>query len=453
MRISIIGTGYVGLVSGVCLASKGHDVICVDKLDSIVAKINKGEPPIYEEGLEPLLKETVTGKKLIATMDMAYAVSNSEVSIIAVGTPYVGDSIDLTYIKEAAAEIGAVLRNKKEYHVVCVKSTVVPTTTDSIVRKVLEQSSGKKAGEFGLVMNPEFLKEGEALEDFLKPDRIVIGAFDEKSFETFKKVYENCFDAPIIKVNPRTAEMIKYASNSLLATLISFSNEIAAISEEVGNIDSAEVLECVNLDKRISPRINRNLIKPGITRYIKSSRGFGGSCFPKDVKAIIAFSEDCGYTPKILKSAIEVNELQAMRMLGILKRELLELKDKNIAVLGLAFKANTDDVRESQSIKLVKELIREHARIKCHDPIAIENAKKELQNNPAVLMTDNYEEALKGADAAVIMTDWQSIVNIPLNRYAELMKNPLIVDGCRVLSKLDAESYGVRYVGIGLNKK
>lgn len=344
MNISIIGTGYVGLVTGVCLAKKGHKVICVDKIQSVVDSINNGITPIYEKNLNEFLID-VLGDKLEATTDIKYAVENSEISIIAVGTPFTEGKIDLEYVKEAAYDIGMVLKEKKDYHVVCVKSTVIPTTTDTIVLNILEVASGKKLGEFGLVMNPEFLREGNAVEDFMNPDRIIIGTIDDTSFDVFSKIYKDYFSAPIIRTNTRTAEMIKYATNALLATLISFSNEIAAVSEEIGDIDAVEVLEGVHMDRRLSVNIDGKLIKPDIVKYLKPGRGFGGSCFPKDVKSIISFSESLGYVPRILKSVIEVNDFQTERLLNLLKEKIGELNSKSITVLGLSFKPGTDDIR------------------------------------------------------------------------------------------------------------
>lgn len=450
MKISIIGAGYVGLVTGVCLAFKGHQVFCIDKLQCIVDSINSGISPIYEKELQPLLSYVLNNNSLKATTDLYHAVMNSEVSIIAVGTPYIGDSIDLKHIEEAANEIGSILKNKKDYHVVCVKSTVVPTTTDTLVFEILQKASGKSLGEFGLVMNPEFLKEGEAVEDFLNPDRIIIGAMDERSFHTFKKVYEGCFDVQIVKVNPRTAEMIKYASNSLLATLISFSNEIAAISEEIGGIDALEVMEGVILDKRLTPKVKGELIKPDIIKYLKPSRGFGGSCFPKDVKSLIAFSAKQGYKPKILKSIIEVNESQTQRIIETLKKELYYFEGRTVAILGLAFKANTDDARESPSIKLIYELLKNGVKLKCYDPIAIKNAKKELPANDKLMLTEDHKEAIMEAHAALIMTDWESIINIPFSEYKKLMKTPIIFDCCRALDYEKAKVLDIKYIGIGL---
>ncbi|MEA4962023.1 UDP-glucose dehydrogenase family protein [Lutispora sp.] len=452
MNISIIGTGYVGLVTGVCLAYKGHKVFCADKQQHIIDSISRGVSPIYEQQLDSMLAHVIKNNDLKATTDLNQAVMESEITIIAVGTPYIGDQIALTYIKEAAHEVGAILKNKKDYHVVCVKSTVVPTTTDTIVLPILKQASGKELGDFGLVMNPEFLKEGEAVQDFLNPDRIIIGAIDEKSYEVFKNIYQYHFDAPIIKVNPRTAEMIKYASNSLLATLISFSNEIAAISEEAGGIDALKVMESVGLDKRFTPKVRGQLIKPDATKYLKPGRGFGGSCFPKDIKSLISFSVQRGYDPKILKSVIAVNELQIKRILCTLKKELSGIQDKTIAILGLAFKANTDDVRESQSIKLIRELKEAGTKLKCYDPAAVEKAKTELLGCDGVEFFNDYREALEGTDAAILMTDWEFITSIPFSEYVKFMKAPAVFDCCRALDHAKAKFYGVKYIGIGFRE-
>lgn len=448
MNISIIGTGYVGLVTGVCLAKKGHKVICVDKIQSVVDSINNGITPIYEKNLNEFLID-VLGDKLEATTDIKYAVENSEISIIAVGTPFTEGKIDLEYVKEAAYDIGMVLKEKKDYHVVCVKSTVIPTTTDTIVLNILEVASGKKLGEFGLVMNPEFLREGNAVEDFMNPDRIIIGTIDDTSFDVFSKIYKDYFSAPIIRTNTRTAEMIKYATNALLATLISFSNEISAISEEIGDIDSLEVLEGVHMDRRLSVNIDGKLIKPDIVKYLKPGRGFGGSCFPKDVKSIISFSESLGYVPRILKSVIEVNDFQTERLLNLLKEKIGELNSKSITVLGLSFKPGTDDIRESQSIKLIKSLQEKGALIKCYDPVAIENAKKELKDYSNIEYFDIYKDALVNADAAVIMTDWDVISSIGYDEFKKLMNNPVVIDGCRIFDKKEAQSNDINYVGIG----
>lgn len=451
MRISVIGTGYVGLVCGVCLARKGHEVICVDNQMEVVNRINNSEATIYEPYLSKQLKEAVAEEKLLATTDLEYAVKNSEISIIAVGTPCKGDSIDLGCIKKVSGDIGKILRGKEAYHVVCIKSTVVPSTTDTFVKNIIEQESRKKAGEFGLVMNPEFLREGEAVMDFMHPDRIVIGAYDDRSFELFRKVYEGYFEAPILRVSLRTAELIKYASNTFLAMLISFSNEIAAISEAAGGLDVEEVLYGVSLDKRLSPQLDGKLVRPDILKYLKAGRGYGGSCFPKDVKALIAFSEGQGYIPRLLKAAAEINERQVFKIADRMEEELGIIEGRRILVLGLAFKQNSDDIRESPAIKLVRLLAERKALVSVTDPMALENAKKEMEAVKNVRFLEDYKKEASGYDAVVLMTPWQEYVELLDNVSYEPLKTAILFDGCRALQKNKAIGSGIKYMGIGLS--
>lgn len=450
MRISIIGTGYVGLVTGVCLASKGHQVICIDKQPEIVNRINRMETPIYEPGLEGLLKEVISKRALVATTDLKSALMNTDISIISVGTPFGGGKIDLRYIESSAQEIGKVLKEKEKYHVVCVKSTVIPTTTDTLVKNILEEASGKKAGDFGLAMNPEFLREGKAVEDFMSPDRIVIGAYDKKSFENMKKVYEGMFNAPIIEVNLRTAEMIKYTANALLATLISYSNEIAVICEKVGNIDVKEVLEGVTLDKRFNPRVEDNLINPEMVNYLRVGCGFGGSCFPKDVKALSSFSQEMGYSPSMIRATLEINQTQPFRIIERLEDIVGNLENKKISVLGLSFKPETDDIRESPSLIIIKELLKKKAKVIGVDPIAIDNTKKILPQNELLSYSTNYKTALQNADVAILVTPWSDFTNITPKEVINLMKRPVLVDCRRVFDKQSFEAEGVFYIGVGI---
>ncbi|SDK54326.1 UDP-glucose dehydrogenase family protein [Natronincola ferrireducens] len=451
MKISIIGTGYVGLVTGVCLASKGHEVICIDKKQEVVDKINNMDSPIYEQGLEELMIKGITAGNLVATTDLESSVVNSEISIIAVGTPIDNDEIDLSYIKKAAQDIGEILRDKNHYHVVCVKSTVIPTTTDTLVKDILEGASGKKIGEIGLAMNPEFLREGKAVEDFMYPDRIVIGAYDHRSFEAMKHVYDGFFHAPIIHVNLRTAEMIKYTANALLATLISFSNEIASICEKTKNIDITEVLESVTLDKRFNPRIDNKLVNPEMNNYLRAGCGFGGSCFPKDVKALISYSQDIGYQPRIIDATIKVNNEQPIKIINRLQESLQTLKDKKIALLGLAFKPDTDDIRESPSITIINRLLEKGALVYGVDPIAVENMKKNIpEDRKSMFYSTDYKSALTDADAAILVTSWSEFIDIPPEDFSQLMKRPILLDGRRGLNKRALEDAGVVYIGIGL---
>lgn len=447
MKVCIVGTGYVGLVTGVCLAAKGHDVTCVDQVAEKVDSINRGVPPIHEAGLEPLLSDVIRGS-FRATTDLRDAVSQASVTIIAVGTPYVGDSMDSSYLEAASAEIGDVLATADRHHVVVVKSTVVPGTTDTIVAPILEERSGKKRGaDFGIAMNPEFLREGNAIEDFMDPDRIVIGADDVQSTETLADLYSVFSGAAIITTTVKTAEMIKYTSNALLATLISFSNEIANLSAEIANIDVVDVMRGVHADKRISPMLeDGRRVTPGIATYIEAGCGFGGSCFPKDVKALIAHGRRYNQSMQLLSSVIEINEQQPRRIIEILERNFRSLDKVKVAVLGLAFKPGTDDMRESPSIPVVQYLIGSGAAISAFDPIAMDEAKK-LFPDEAVRYCDSVADAIEGADAIVLMTRWSEFEALPdiIEHHAQ---SPLVVDGRRMLAKDSIP----RYEGIGLRE-
>ncbi len=452
MNISIVGTGYVGLVTGVCLAKKGHDVICVDKKPDIIKKINNMICPIYEPKLTEMLEEVVREKRLIATSDLEFAINNSEVTIIAVGTPFKAGAIDLSYIENCAKEIGSILEDKDAYHVVCIKSTVVPSTTDGIVKKLLEETSQKIVGSFGLAMNPEFLREGCAVDDFMNPDRIVIGAYDDKSYETMAGIYRDCFNAPILKVNLRTAEMIKYTSNSFLAAMISFGNEISNICESVGDIDSIDVINGLILDKRISIRNKSKILLPGIAQYLKPGCGFGGSCFPKDVKALVTHSIQNKYNPEMLEAVLKINEIQPTRMIKKLEELIGDIKDKKIAVLGIAFKADTDDIRESPALIIIKELLEKGALVYATDPQAIVNTKKELSGIEGLKLMKNYREALSDADAALLVTAWDIYKKIKPKDFIKLMKRAVVVDGRRIYDKKEMEKSEIVYSGIGIDK-
>lgn len=425
MKISVIGSGYVGSVTAACFAEAGHEIVCVDIDEKKVEQINAGIPPIYEEGLGDLLRK-YAGKKLIATIDYEFAVRETDISFICVGTPSAEDgSIDLSIVRAAATNIGEALAKKKGYHVVVVKSTVVPETTEKFVLPVLEEASGKTAGkDFGVAMNPEFLREGKAVHDFMHPDKIVIGAIDRKSGDLISELYRK-FECEVIRTNPATAEMIKYANNSLLATKISFANEIGNICKKLG-IDTYEVMAAVGKDFRISPR------------FLNSGAGFGGSCFPKDVKALIGKAKAIGYSPILLESVIAVNEKQPLLMTEILIRKIGNLAGKKIAVLGLAFKNETDDIRESRAIPVIAELLRLGAKISAYDPMAIENMKRVF---PTIEYSGKAEDALKGADACLVMTEWDEFRQ--LESEFENMKEKIVIDGRRVI-----EAKNIDYEGL-----
>lgn len=445
MKIAVAGTGYVGLVSGVCLAAKGHEVVCVDLDEQKVDKINRGEPPIYEIGLEELLKENI-GKNLRASTDLRSAVIESDLSLIAVGTPFDGSAIDVSFIRQVAREIGAALRERDAYHMVVVKSTVVPGTTDDVVLPILERESNKKAGvHFGVGMNPEFLREGDAISDFMNPDRIVVGGNDERARDLLASVYDPFDGVEIVRTNPKTAEMIKYAANSLLATLISFSNEIGNLCASIGEIDAQDVMRGVHLDKRFSPILQDGTrIFPSSNTYLEAGCGFGGSCFPKDVKALIAHGKRHGEEMALLDSVIAVNATQPAKMLEMLDKHIPNRKGVSVAVLGLAFKPGTDDMRESPAIPVVQALAEEGAVIRAFDPIAADEARHTFSDVKMEFAT-SVEEAVADAEAVLLMTRWDEFAVLP-DIVAKLDPVPVVIDGRRMLAKDSVP----RYEGIGL---
>ncbi len=425
MKISLIGTGYVGTVSGTCFAELGHNVICVDVDQTKIDQINAGIPPIYEEGLSELLKKH-SGHRISATSDYGFAVMNSDVSFICVGTPSDHEgNIDLGIVRAASASLGDALKRKKGYHVVVVKSTVVPETTEKVVLPVIEKHSGKRAGDFGIAMNPEFLREGKAVHDFMHPDKIVVGSLDKRSGDIVASLYSG-LGCEITRTNPRTAEMIKYVNNSFLATKISFSNEVGNICKELG-IDTYEVMNAVGKDFRIGPH------------FLNSGAGFGGSCFPKDVKALIGKAQEIGYEPQLLMSVIALNEKQPSRMVKLLKDRLGSIKGKKITVLGLAFKNDTDDIRESRSIQVIKELLDNGAKVVAYDPMANENMKKIFTS---IEYHNSAGDALRGADACLVMTEWNEFKS--LDKEFQVMKKRLVIDGRHML----APGRDLEYVGL-----
>lgn len=442
MKISIIGTGYVGLVTGACLAEKGHRVTCVDIDTHRVAALNRAEAPIFEAGLEELLRRNV-GKTLSATTDLAQAVVDSELTLIAVGTPFNGAEIDLTYVLGAARQIGEALKRKGSYHAVIVKSTVVPGTTLRHVLPALEAASGKKAGQdFGVGMNPEFLSEGEAVNDFLFPDRIVLGGIDGRTLDLLEAVYAPFGDAPRLRTNPGTAEMIKYASNSLLATLISFTNELANLGAALGDIDTVEVMRGVHLSMYMRTRNKEGL--PPITSFLKAGCGFGGSCLPKDVSALIAHGRKAGTSMRVLDAVLQTNLEQPARTVALLNKHWPSLQGISVAVLGLSFKPETSDVRESPAFPILRELLKQGAKIKAHDPIALEEARKAFPD-PGVQYCKALDEALEGAQAVVVVTPWKEFDAVPA-RLQKLSPAIVFVDGRRAYDKRSLANYE----GIGL---
>jgi UDPglucose 6-dehydrogenase/GDP-mannose 6-dehydrogenase len=444
MRVAVVGTGYVGLVSGVCLAAKGHSVTCVDVDAGKVARINRGEPPIHEAGLEELLRRGLEQGSLRASTDLAEAVQGAELSLIAIGTPFDGSAIDLSFLRAVSADIGAALRDHPDYHTVVVKSTVVPGTTEDVVRPILEQASGRCAGaDFGLGMNPEFLREGEAVADFMAPDRIVLGGIDERSIEALERLYSAFPNVQKLRTSPRTAEMIKYTANALLATLISFSNEIGNLCGEAG-VDVVEAMAGVHLDKRFSPIMpDGTRISPTALTYLAAGCGFGGSCFPKDVKALIAYGRQAGAPMELLDAVIRINAAQPAKMIELLRRHLPDLAGRRVAVLGMAFKPGTDDIRESPSLPVTDALLQAGAIVTAYDPVARHEAEKVFGGR--VEFREDLRSAVDSAEAVLLMTRWPEFEALPA-----LMRDSraILIDGRRMLPK-DSHS---RYEGIGLGR-
>ena len=447
MRISIIGSGYVGIVSGACLAEKGFYVTCIDIDKEKVEKINNCIPPIFENGLEDLLKRNVINKRLVASTDLKKAVIESEISIIAVGTPFDGEKIDLSYIKKSAEEMGTALKEKNTYHIVVIKSTVIPGTTDEVVLPILEKYSMKKAGvDFGVGVNPEFLREGCAVNDFMNPDRTVIGGIDRKTTDKMLELYKGFNGIDKLITNNKTAEMIKYASNSLLATLISFTNEIANICALTQNVDIKEVMAGVHLDKRFNPILaDGTRVNPEFLSYLEAGCGFGGSCFPKDVKALISYAENRGEKTKLLRSVIEVNQKQPNKLIQLLNKHYESFKNLKVAILGLAFKPDTDDMRESPAVPVIESLLQKGAHVKAYDPVAKEEAKK-MFGTSNIEYPESLKETLLDVDAVILITRWNEFKDLD-TLINNLKQQPLIIDGRRILNKNDYK----KYEGVGLN--
>jgi UDPglucose 6-dehydrogenase len=430
MRLAVMGTGYVGLVAGVCFAESGNDVVCVDKDDKKVRALKAGKMPIYEPGLEELMHRNVTEKRLTFTTNLTQAVKDAEVIFIAVGTPQGEDgSADLQAVLTVARQIGRAMNG---YKVIVDKSTV-PVGTAAKVRQVVSEET---THEFSVVSNPEFLKQGAAVEDFMKPDRVVIGSDDPKAIAIMQELYApfTRTDAPIMIMDTPSAELSKYAANAMLAARISFMNEVANVCEAVG-ADVDHVRRAVGSDRRIGA----SFLFPGV--------GFGGSCFPKDVKAMRRFAADSGYDFRILQAVDEVNAYQKTRLVEKMKRHFGKLKGRTIAVWGLAFKPKTDDMREAPAVPLIEALLKAGASVRAYDPEAMKVAKGIFGDRVAFAPT-NYD-ALKGADALAIVTEWNEFRRPDLDRIKGLLKTPVIFDGRNLFSPGQMQQQGFTYYSIG----
>src|SRR3989344_5238036 len=430
MNVVVVGTGYVGLVAGTCLAELGNEVTCIDIDKSKISNLNKGLIPIFEPGLSELVKRNSKAKRLFFSTDLIPALEKAEVVFIAVGTPEKEDgSADLKYVYSVAESIG---KNMKNYLVIVNKSTV-PVGTGEKVKKIIKESQ-KREIPFDVVSNPEILREGEAVNDFLIPNRIVIGVESDKAKKVMEEIYKGIArtDKPILFTDIKSAEMIKYASNSMLATRISFMNEVAALCEKVG-ADVKVVAKGMGLDNRIGPR------------FLQAGAGYGGSCFPKDVQAFIKTAEDNELDFKILKAVEEVNGEQKKSLLPKIKKLIPDLKGKQIAVWGLAFKPKTDDMREAPSVVLINQLLAEGAMIKAFDPEAQQNALKIFGKK--IDFASNPYEALNNSDALVIVTEWNEFRNLDKNKMKALLNSPNIVDGRNVYDPSEMKNLGFNYIG------
>ncbi|WP_306549162.1 UDP-glucose/GDP-mannose dehydrogenase family protein [Desulfobulbus sp.] len=434
MNITMIGAGYVGLVTGTCFAEFGHFVTCVDKLDEKIEQLNNGVVPIYEPGLDVLVKKNVLEGRLRFTSDLAQAVPEAEAVFIAVGTPSSrrGDGYaDLTYIYEAARDLAVHLRG---YTVVVDKSTV-PVGTARQVERVIREANPQ--AEFDVASNPEFLREGAAISDFMRPDRVVIGVESERAGKLLKEIYKPLYlrDTPIVSTTIETAELTKYAANAFLAVKISFINEIATVCEAV-NANVVELAKAIGMDGRIGGK------------FLHPGPGYGGSCFPKDTLALMRIVQEHGENVRIVEAAVEVNAAQKARMVKKI-REMLGGSEagKTIAVLGLTFKPETDDMRDAPSATILPALLEKGARVRAHDPKGMEEAKAYLP--AAIEYAENPYDAAAGADCVVLMTEWNQYRALDLQRLKSRMNVPVFIDLRNVYEPEAMKSAGFRYVGVG----
>jgi UDPglucose 6-dehydrogenase len=428
MKLTIIGTGYVGLVTGTCFAEVGHQVICADKDSAKVKLLQAGGMPIYEPGLEELVKRNVAAGRLSFTNSSAEGVAKSDVIFIAVPTPPQPDgSVDLSFMESVSREIA---QSMTGYKVVVDKSTVPVKTGDKVAETIKRYCKAKV--DFDVVSNPEFLREGFAVEDFMKPDRVVIGVRSQRPVQAIRQIYEP-FGAPIIVTDINSAELIKHAANSFLALKISYINAISVICEASG-ANVQEVANGIGLDARIG------------RRFLDAGLGFGGSCFPKDLSAFIKISEQLGYDFRLLKEVQRINAEQMDRFIKKIEETLWVLKDKKIGILGLAFKQNTDDVRLSPAIELCERLQREGAQLRVHDPQAMQKAKAVLRD---VTFVENMDELAEGCDALVVATEWPEFKKLNLERARKLLTHPIMFDGRNLFDPEEMEKLGFIYKSVG----
>ena len=437
-KIAIVGTGYVGLVTGACLSDFGLNIICVDNDKKKIDDLHNGIIPIYEPGLEPIVERNVYYKRLSFTTDIKEAMEECDVVFIAVGTPPAEDgSADLQYVEAVARDIG---RYMNGYKVIVDKSTV-PIGTGQRVKGWVREELEKRglSYDFDVVSNPEFLREGSAVHDFTHPDRVVIGAESERAMEFMKQVYSVLYlnETPFVETNIETAEMIKYASNAFLAMKITFINEIANLCEKVG-ANVQDVARAMGRDGRISPK------------FLHPGPGYGGSCFPKDTLALAEIGKQYGSPMTLIEQTVKANEFQKKLMAQKIEDELGDLEGKQLAILGLSFKPNTDDMRESPAITILNELAKKGARFKVYDPMAYKEAKWRLANiKDKITYCENEYETMKDSDALVIITEWNQFRKLDLDRVKKALKQPYFFDFRNIYKRDHMEKQGFKYIGVG----
>jgi UDPglucose 6-dehydrogenase len=439
-EITILGLGYVGLTMAACLAEQGIKTTGVDLDKEKIATINAGKSPIHEPRLEEFISKALKAGTFKATSDLENSLRTSNITFVTVGTPSLPDgSISLEYVRSAAESIGRTLNRTQNYHLVVVRSTVIPGTCLEVVKPILEKASGKVCGkDFGLCSNPEFLKEGSAVQDMMRPDRVVIGENDRRSGDTLQDFYHQLYEREmprLIRTSLANAELIKYANNAFLASKVSFINSLAHLCEKTPQADVEVIAEAIGLDPRIGPL------------FLKAGLGWGGSCFPKDLKAILAYAREQNIELPIIDAAIRINEIQPIWSVRKAKEALGELKGKRIALLGLAFKPDTDDIREAVSIRIIQRLLQEGSFVSAYDPAAMENTRKLFGKK--IVFADSAQKCIQDADCCILITEWQEFKRLTLEDFRIRMHEPILIDGRRLYNH-EEYSGKLNYYAIGL---
>jgi UDPglucose 6-dehydrogenase len=440
LQLSFFGLGYVGTIYAVGFASMGFKVIGYDIDEEKIKLLKSTKSPFFEPGLEDAFKKCIENGSLEFTHDWRHAVQDSDIIFITVGTPSKeSGAIDLKYVRSASKTIGRALRSsRKGYRIIVVKSTVIPGTTLNLVKALVEGESGLKVfSDFGLAMNPEFLREGTAIEDFYNPDRILIGADNERSRKKMAEAYAS-FNSPKIETDITTAELIKYTNNAFLAMKVSFINMMANLCQRMPGVDVNTVAFAIGLDKRIG------------NQFLRAGAGWGGSCWPKDLAALKSYGRDLGVELPLISATMEVNASQSSKAIALVEELIGDVRGKRIAILGLAFKPNTDDIREAVSIRIIRELIEKGAKLAVYDPAAMGNMKR-LMGKMAIDYSDSAKECLRSADCAMIVTEWEEFRKIAPEDYRQLMRDPSLVDGRRIYDPGKyAKKLKFRAIGLGI---